>query len=293
MAFELLEESRHEGEPVTLYEFIYDGVASDAPASLTTFSYTDAEQQITHDVIVYEPIPIKATRISSSGSLDKQAITIRMPRDADIYQLAIVWPPAQVVTLIIRQGHLSDPANDYKVVWSGRVLSIGREQDECVITAEPISSSLLRPGLRRHWQLGCPHALYQGLCKASEAAATETGTITVINGTTISLAAGWEGARDPLKFIEGMVKWTDSVGGTQARKILNVSGDDLALGGFLRDLAVTDSVSVILGCNHLLDDCEFLHLIILDFGGGPWIPVENPVGHINRFYGGPTRTGNS
>jgi len=284
MSFEQVEKSRAEGEPVTLYEFIYDGVASDPPASLATFSYTDAEQEITHDSITYAPIPIRAGAITSSGSLDKQALTIRMPRDAELMDLAIVWPPAQIITLIIRQGHLSDPTNDFKVVWSGRVLSIGREEDECVATAEPISSSLRRPGLRRHWQIGCPHALYFGLCGASEAAATETATVTVISGTTISLAAGWQGARDPQKFLEGMVKWTDSVGGTQARKILKVSGDDLTLGGFLRDLSVSDSVSVILGCNHLLDDCEFLHVVIHDFGGGPWIPTENPVAHFNRFY---------
>lgn len=287
MAFEPIEESRLEGEPVTLYEFIYDGVSGDSPAAKSVFGYTDAEIGIIHDGVVYEAVPISVGAINSSGSLDKNALTVRMPRDVALFDLAIVWPPAQIVTLVIRQGHLSDTQSggpEFKVVWSGRVLSIGREGDECVVTAEPISSSLRRPGMRRHWQLGCPHALYIGLCKASEPAGTRTGTVTVIDGTTISLAAGWEGSFAKAKFVEGMVKWTDDDGGTQARKILKVSGDDITLGGFLRDLVVTDTVSVILGCNHLLDDCEFLHFVIQDFGGGPWIPADNPVGPINRFY---------
>ncbi len=287
MTFEPIEKSRIEGEPVTLYEFIYDGVISDAPASLSTFSFTDAEIGIIHDVIVYEAVPISASAINSSGSLDKQVLTVRMPRDVALFDLAVVWPPAQVVTLVIRQGHLSDTQSggpDFKVVWSGRVLSIAREGDECVVTAEPISSSMRRPGLRRHWQLGCPHALYIGLCGASEAAGTVTTAVTAINGTTISVTPGWEGSFARVKFVEGMAKWTDSVGAKQARKILAVSGNDITLGGFLRDLAVTDSVDVILGCNHLLDDCEFLHFVIEDFGGGPFIPEENPTEQINRFY---------
>ena len=293
MAFATKEASRFDGEPVTLFNFIYEGDAGDAPASLTTFSYTDAEQAITSDGITYDPVPISRGKIGASGSLDKSALSIRLPRDIPLADLFIVYPPAQVVQLIIRQGHLSDDTPgppQFLVIWSGRVLSVGREDDECVITAEPISSSMRRSGLRRSYSIGCPHALYlghpdSGGCQALEAAATETGTVDVIVGTTITLAAGWEGARAPQKFVEGMVKWTDSVGGIQARKILRVTGNDLLLSGFLRDLVVTDTVSVILGCNHLEDDCQNLHNVIQSYGGFPWIPVgENPVGFRNIFY---------
>jgi hypothetical protein len=293
MPFSPIEKSRHEGEPVTLFNFIYEGDAADAPASLTTFSYTDAEQQIAFGGITYEPVPISRGKIGASGSLDKSALTIRLPRDIPLADLFIVYPPAQVVQLVIRQGHLSDTdpgPPEFLVVWSGRVLSVGRETDECVVTAEPISSSLRRSGLRRSFSIGCPHALFikhvdSGGCGASIAAATETATVDLIVQTTITLAAGWEGARDPQKFVEGMVKWTDSVGGIQARKILSVNGNELWLSGFLRDLSVSDTVSVILGCNHLEDDCQNLHNVINDFGGFTWLPNgNNPVSTRNIFY---------
>ncbi|MDH3233768.1 MAG: phage BR0599 family protein [Alphaproteobacteria bacterium] len=284
MSFEPIETSRELGVPINLYQFIYEGDVGDSPASLSVFAYTDSEETVFHDGTVYEPIPISRDKIRASGTLDKSAMRVRMPRDVALLALFIVWPPSQPVTLIIRQGHITDPDSEFGVIWSGTVLAVERDGDECVTTGEPISSSLRRSGLRRPYSLGCPLALYKGLCTASEAAATVTATVDAIDGTTITLASGWEGSFDPTKFTEGMVKWTNASGGREARKILRVTGDDLALGGFLRDLAVTDSVSVVLGCNHLMTDCQFLHNVIHAFGGFAWIPTKNPHSLVNQFY---------
>lgn len=284
MTFSILETSRHQGKPVTLYLFVYGGSLEDSPPTTQFFAYTDGEQAITYDGVEYEPVPVMREEVVASGSLDKSALAIRLSRDTELATLFQVYPPIQPVTLVIRQGHFGDVDAEFLVVWSGRVLSIGREGDECVISCEPISSSMRRPGLRRHYQIGCPHVLYGAQCLADEAAATVSGTVTAIDGLDITLAGGWEGAFAQAKFLHGMVKWTNDDGGIEIRRILKVTGDVLLLGGFLRDLAVTDSVSVVLGCNHQMDDCLDLHDNIHSFGGCPWIPTKNPTGLRNQYY---------
>ena len=295
MAFEAIEISRRRGEPVTLFRFVYGGEEGDSPAPLS-FAYTDAERQVVHDGVTYEPTPMMRDSINASGTLDRSTLSIRMPRDIALAEEFRVWPPTQVMTLIIRQGHLSDSDSppEFLVCWSGRVLSVGREGDECVITGEPVSSSLRRPGLRRHYQLGCPHALYSqgtGMCNASEAAATVSATVASLSGTSVTLNSGWNGAFTASKFTEGMVKWTNADGQVEVRKILSVSGNTLALGGLLRDLDASDTVSVILGCNHQMSDCLSLHVNadgvtpnIQNYGGCEWIPVKNPIGFRNQYY---------
>lgn len=291
MTFNAIETSRRLGEPVTLFLFIYGGEEGDSPEPLY-FGYTDAEQAIVEDGMVYMPVPISRTSINASGTLDKSTLTIRMPRNIEVSEEFRVWPPTQVMTLIIRQGHMSDSDSprEFLVCWSGKVLSVGREGDECVITGEPVSSSLRRPGLRRHYQLGCPHVLYSqgvGMCNASEAAATVSATVASVSGTSIVLNNGWNGAFAAAKFIEGMVKWANANGQIEARRILSVSGNTLSLGGLLRDLTVSATISVILGCNHRQGaggDCSELHNNILNFGGCPWIPTKNPIGFRNQFY---------
>lgn len=292
MAFETIETSRRKGEPVTLYLFIAGGAEEDGPLALT-YAYTDAEQEITHGAFTYESVPALRDSVTASGTLDKVALSVRLPRDIGFATEYRVWPPAQVTTLIIRQGHLSDTDSppEFLVVWSGRVLSVGREGDECVVTGEPISSSMRRPGLRRHYQLGCPHVLYsqgEGMCNASEAAGTVLGTVVAVSGIFVQLSPGWNGAAPAVKFIEGMIKWTNADGQIEARKILSVTGDTLAVGGLLRDLTASMIISVIIGCNHLQGaggDCSDVHNNIQNFGGCPWIPVKNPIGFgQNQYY---------
>ncbi len=288
MTFASKETSRYRGEPVSLYLFTYG-------AGTSRFAYTDGEQTVTYDDgvtgdVEYVPATITRDNVVASGSLDKSSLSIRMSRDSDIASEFRVYPPTQVMTLVIRQGHLSDADGEFLVVWSGRVLSVGREGEECVITGEPISSSLRRPGLRQHYQIGCPRVLYGTACGASEAAATVSATIASISGLSITLTAGWEGAFAPAKFLEGMVKWANSRGEIETRKILRVTGNVLLLGGYLRDLAATDTVSVVLGCNHqhtapgLGGDCGDLHNNDQNFGGCKWIPVKNPIGFRNQYY---------
>lgn len=277
MTFSAIETSRQKGEPVTLYLFAYSETGR--------FAYTDAEQPIDYDGITYEPIPIMRDGIASSGTLDKSALAIRMPRDVELSELFRVYPPSQVVTLVIRQGHLSDkPEPEFLVVWSGRVLSAGREGDECVVSGEPVSSSLRRAGLRRHYQLGCPHVLYGPQCRADRAASSVTATVASIAGTAITLSAGWNGAFSAVKFTQGLVEWQNASGGTERRKILSVSGNTLLLGGLPRDLEAGETVTALLGCNHQMSDCADLFNNIHNFGGCPWIPTVNPIGFRNQYY---------
>lgn len=291
MSFDALENSRYRGKPATLYLFIYGGSAGDSPPP-NYFGYTDAEQQIVYGGFTYEPLPVMRDNVVSSGTLDRSALTIRMPRDAEISEEFRVYPPAQVMSLIIRQGHLGDSPLEFLVVWSGNVLSVGREGSECVLSCEPISSSLRRPGLRRHYQFGCPHVLYGAACKADKTTKTVSTTVSSTSNTSVTLPGGWNGSIDAAKFVEGFAEWTNDAGGLEKRKVLSVTGNVLLLGGLLRDLTDGHAINVIAGCNHLMSDCGGFHTNsvgggsnIQNFGGCPWIPLNNPVGYgLNQYY---------
>ena len=284
MTFTAYELTRQKGKPVTLYLFRYGTGAS-------VIAYTDAEQAITYDTISYTPVAISHDGVKASGSLDKSRLTVRLPRDAVVSTKWRAWPPAQVVDLTIRQGHHGD--TEFLVAWAGKVQSIGREGPECVISCEPVQSQLRRPGLRRHYQITCPHQLYQqgnGFCNASKAAGTVTGTIASISGFNLTLNAGWNGAFTNTKFREGTVEWVNDDGGTEVRQIMAVAGNVITMSGPATDLAAAETVSVILGCNRLSrqpaagGDCGDLHNNDQNFGGCKWIPTKNPVGNRNNYW---------
>lgn len=278
MTFETLEESRCLGQPVDLYYFRYGTTAS------AYYAYTDAEEPVTFDGVIYEPKPIQRGAINSSGTLDKAALQVDLPTSCDVAELFRIYPPGRSVALIIRQGHLGDGDSDFKVIWSGRILSSSREDSIDSLTCEPLSTAFRRSGLRRCYQYSCPHALYGAQCKASRLAATRAATVYATTGASVTLDSGWNGPHAVEKYIGGMIEW-ETAAGKEVRTILRLTGGGnvLNLSGSTRGLTGGTEISVILGCEHNMADCETLHNNIQNYGGQPWIPLSSPI-KINPYW---------
>jgi hypothetical protein len=289
MTFAAYEGSRESGQPVQLFHFRY------GTGPTEYYGYTDHTEQLVVNhgppigTITYEPVPISRGGIESNGTLDNSALRINTDLGTDLAEIFRVYPPANVVNLTVRQGHIGDVDNEWVIIWVGRIVAASRESGELVCSGEPVSTSLRRPGLRATYGYGCRHVLYGPKCQANKAAATVSSTVASIDGATVTLASGWEGAFDGTKFLRGMVEWTGTSGSTERRMIIRVSGDTLHLSGIPNGLAVTDPIDVVLGCNHQLyaadgGDCEGLHDNVLNFGGFRWIPTKNPIGTFNNYY---------
>jgi hypothetical protein len=146
--------------------------------------------------------------------------------------------------------------------------------------------------LRRPYQYGCPLALYSvgpGLCNADKASKTLSATVSTVDGATVTLGAGWNGAFSGAKFLGGLFEWVNDDGLTDRRTILRVTGNTLSLSGIAKDVDPGDTVSVVVGCNHKAyaeqdGDCLPLHDNINNYGGDPWIPLKNPIGDFNNYF---------
>lgn len=283
MSFAEFEDSRDRGEPINLFLFEY------GPDVSHRIGMTDAETTITYDGVSYVPEPILRDSLKASGTLDKSMLEIRSDRENAIAELFRVYPPSQVVRLTIFQGHMDDPARQFLVVWTGRVLNVKWEKSECRLSCEPISTSLRRPGLRRRYQLACPHVLYGPRCKADKEAATITTTVkAAANGVRVVTVNHELSGDEPRTLRNGTLEWVDPQGLVEARTILSVSGNgsgtSLTLTGLVRDLPVGYEVKLVQGCNHQMEDCAYVHENVINFGGMPWIPTKNPLGRYSPFH---------
>lgn len=266
------EQSRSRGNPVNLYEFTYGQLAN------AYYGYTDAEQQIVHLGKTYIPIPIDRDKLASSGTLDKTAFRVRLPRGLPIADLFRVYPPNQVVTLIVRQGHYNDAIPEYLVCWSGRVMSCDIKGDEFEFTCEPVATSMRRSGLRRNYQYSCPHALYGNMCNANKAAAKVTAIITSATAYAVVLPNNWFVPFAESNFLGGLAEWVNTDNGErEIRTILAITaGTTLQLSGIVRGIGSGGSIDLFKGCARTMAGCN-THNNIHNFGGQPWIPTKNPI----------------
>lgn len=277
MGIDQYESSRQLAEPVNLYLFRYGQDVN------SYYAYTDAEEPKTYLGIEYTPAPVSRGEVHSSGGLDKTSMNVDLPKNCGLSDLYRVYPPTQVVTLKIFQGHVSDLSGAYFVVWAGRVLSRDVKDNIAGFNCEPIATSMRRSGLRRNYQYGCPHVLYGAQCGANRATASTTVTVVSVSGDSVTLPDGWNGAIDFNKYLGGILEWT-SGGETELRTILRITGGKtLRLSGVPRNLSTGSPATAILGCSRQMGDCGTLHNNIQNFGGQPWIPSKNPFAKLSPF----------
>ncbi|RWP69565.1 phage BR0599 family protein [Mesorhizobium sp.] len=292
MTFDIRESSRYSGAPVTLY-LIQGAENEGADVPLGPFALCDGESPIVRDGVTYQPWPIKHGDLSHDGTLDKSDLTVTLALGTPLDTLFIAYPPSQVVNLTIFEGHIGDAVTveNFPAVWLGRITSGGYVENELELSCVPVSTSIKRPGLRRNYQIGCPHALYEpNSCRASKSAATVTrqAASVVRNQVTLNASLGAYA-----QYVGGLLEWANSdTGQKEIRTISAVhpAGLVVTVRGAGRGLAPGTAVSVIRGCNRQMSGCS-LHTNsvtggpnIHNYGGQPFIPLENPISQKNQFY---------
>lgn len=282
MSYDTIENSIDISKPVFLYEIIF------GPAVQDVYRYIAEERDQLAMNTTWKAQSIKHGDITSSGSLDKQSLTLTCRRDIEIWNLYRVGPPSFVVRLNIYRGQLD--IGEFSTEWMGRILLAQRKDSEVEFSCEPISTSLRNPGLRRKYQYGCPHVLYDNQsCMVDANLHTSSGTITSIDGASspvVQLAGAVNGVT-AANMVAGIFRTYDSNGLMVRRAI--VSAEDLGsrryrlhLMSYIPDMAAGRLVSISKGCPHTFAACRDTFNNVENFGGCPNIPTKNPFSQ-NQF----------
>lgn len=277
MSFDQIENAIDVGSPVFLYEAIYDN----SPGAV--YRYTPTPLQTAANGKIWQPVQIKHSSIVSNGTLDNQVLKVTVRKNVALTQLFRESPPGIVVKLNIYRGYVGEGA--YILEWTGRIMSMSIRpgEGEADFNCEPISTSLRNIGLRRKYQLGCPHVLYGTACKAAMLAHTEVGSIVgVVSANTIDVTlTGAQMGLTPANLIGGFIKITKANALVDRRAIIKVN----SLGGrtyrvfmmsFMGGLETGLNVSLSKGCDHTFAMCRNTFNNVANFGGCPNIPVSNP-----------------
>lgn len=283
MSTESIEISDALGEPIELYRFNY------GPGFGTVLCYTDADFEVAFDGQVYAPAEgIDRDAINASETLDKAELDVTIAEDADIARLFIAQPPSSVVGLTIFRCHWDaavDAITTPMAVWVGRVLSCKRDGFTASLRGEPATTSLRRVGLRRHYQYMCPHVLYGTACGADRVAHSSAVTIQTSDPRSATV-----GALVSDQHIGGMLSWQPVGQPVERRTILSIARDAtlgvsvLTLAGAPRYLEDGMAGELAEGCQHTIADCRDVFANAPNFGGMPYIPVQNPHGSTKIYH---------
>ena len=285
MSITKVENSRTSGIPFELYEFVYgDGTAD-------RFGYTDAEKTLTLESDEYVPLAISRGAIKSKGRQKNGEMEIIVPRSSEIAGLFRGNAPRRVVFVRIFAGYLpgrdvpsawSSESSTASLIWSGRILEASPKKGAVTLTCDTLGAGMRRVGLTRYYTRECPFILYGNRCGANRAAATYPGIVATVGAKTLTFTNDtWRAPREEVDFVGGILEWAGPFG-TETRMVVSFKDGILTADGPITDVAVNDTVNVLLGCQRVTASCIALHDNITNYGGTPYIPVKNPIGQNNH-----------
>lgn len=264
MSYSDIEESVELSQPVELYTFSYAG---------NTFAYTNDTEDITLDGVEYAAIPIHRGETEQNGDAEKANMEITVSRDSEIGELFKTAPPSEPMTVTVHQYHRLMQGNKI-VIWKGRVVALSWKGSELIMTSENVFASLLRIGVTRKFSRQCTHSLYSGQCRANrEEHVIRTTAATIIKNTfrvPVTLPEGY--------YAGGYAVWRNAnTGVTERRPITENTETTVTIVGFPSGLLVdVVEITMYAGCDHTMNTCKDKFNNLVNYGGQPFIPLNNP-----------------
>ncbi len=259
--YTISETSVHDAKPVELFKFV---------GTYDSFFYTSGPVPVPFDGDTYVPIAIRRSDVVA-GTQDDDGLdlTIEMPVSSEMVQTYAfsVAPPSLIVT--IYRYHRGS-ASEFVAYWVGPVNNIHVTGGIAKLRSPSLLASALNTAVPNvYFQSPCNHTLYDGRCGIVEASFSQATTVSTVDSISVTVAS--IGSLDG-KLVGGELR--NTLG--ERRMIMAQTGTALEVNYPFNDLAASDSVTIVAGCDHAYSgDCLSVFNNQGRFGGFPFIPPDN------------------
>jgi len=258
MSYTEREQSVSAGHPLELYRFSLGG---------EQWLFTSADHEVAYGADLYQPGFIKRSGFTKGGDTRKSTIEIEVAASNPVALLFRTGWLATTMILTIYRHHHEDA--DFSVLWKGRVTGCKWAGSVATLTSDSVFTLFRRAGLRRVYQIGCPHVLFGAACGLNAAAwAVGSSAATVVGNQVVVAGASAYGSG---YFTGGMLR-----AGNEYRMITAHSGDVVVLVDVVAGLAAGAAVTLWPGCPRNLSVCGSRFGNVVNFGGLPYLPSKNP-----------------
>ena len=260
MSFLFREKSAYSGHPMELYRFTMGD-------KQWMFTSSDHEVALSDDE-KYLPTYIKRGRFTLGGDTKKTTIDIEVMNSNPIaLMFRAGWLPQSTIVTIYRR-HYED--NESVMLWKGRIINCKWSKSVATLTSEPAYTLLRRAGLRRVYQVGCPHALFSQDCRLDESKWAVSGSVSVVNRNVITVPAAGGFATE--YFVAGMVEAENGY----RMMITGHDGGQITLLDAVAGIEAGQTITLWPGCDRSTDCCSKRFKNLNNYGGLPFLPKKNP-----------------
>lgn len=259
MSFFDREKSAYGGQPLELYRFAMGD---------QEWAFTSADHEVVlSETEKYPPLYIKRGGFTRGGDTNKSTLEIEVAASNPVALLYRNGWLAKAVMVTILRRHYED--TESVMIWRGRVTGCKWAGSTATLTSDAATTLFQRVGLRRVFQVGCPHPLYGPACRLDAGAWQVSGTVTEVKGSLAAIAAA--AAHADGYFLGGMLLF-----GVEYRLIVGHEKNQITLIDGIAGLAAGATVTLWPGCDRSTGCCADRFGNLDNYGGLPFLPQKNP-----------------
>jgi uncharacterized phage protein (TIGR02218 family) len=246
--------------------------------------YTNSDTSILYNANVYQPAVLVRGSLERDSQLSATKMTVSF---AYIQEPAVQYIADNSVDLtwisVMRVFQDQNPI-EAAVIFIGHIRDISFKDQQGQVTCVGFEFYLNKPLPRYRYQPQCNWKLYSSQCGINRVANGLYTTVTLLNSDGLTFTCDGISISNPLVGVENYYRGGDVeriyTGGVEKRTLVWSSGDSLGLRFRMRNLKVGDQVYLYPGCDGAINTCITKYNNVINFGGFPYIPLDNPVGWV-------------
>lgn len=258
MSYTVREQSVSSGHPLELYRFSMGD---------EQWLYTSADHEVAYGEDLYQPVYVKRGGFTRCGDARKSSLDIEVSASNGVALLFRTGWMAQTMIVTAYRHHYED--NEFVMFWKGRITGCKWSGSVATLTSESVFTLFRRAGLRRVYQLGCPHALYGPACRLNADDWDVAGSASAVSGNVVTVAAA-AGYADGY-FAGGMLR-----ANSEYRMISAHAGNQVTLVDAVAGLTDGTAITLWPGCDRSTATCNNRFGNLDNYGGLPFLPQKNP-----------------
>jgi hypothetical protein len=199
----------------------------------------------------FEPLEINHGEIERGSEDNPGAVPVTLPTDSAIGLVLQAGSAPTPISLRISMQQLGDPA-DPAIIFNGELRGADFQDEICTVQAIPLQSRINVTMPRGRWQRKqCVWNTFDpDTCRVDPAPFTFAGTVSAIDGLTVTVTGAGAFNTDPAFFALGVLTKGEYKGMIETQ-----DGDDILLQRMIPGLLVGDSVSLLAGDDRTKETC--------------------------------------
>jgi hypothetical protein len=272
MAFETVEESVEDGQPIELYSF--ENLEEQ-------FYYTSAQETITYSGRNYIPVPIKRSPPEIQSSQSDRRIIVEMPITNPFALRYVPTLPASPDHMTLYRYHSTDGGTPEVVLYfSGEVSNVAFTENRAKVNVLSDGRVLGTVIPKQTCRNLCNHVLYDTRCGVNQASKTTATNVVAISGGDLEVTLSGSGlsAKASGGAYKGGVMSRNNIENRMVLKYTDLGGDQVKFFIMIpfQFLEVGTPIDISLGCTHSIGTCDSRFNNVERYGGFPYVPRKNP-----------------